>query len=53
MNVSPTMRPGNESRSGNDATHEEGGTTEVTRLATATTTEPTTPRTIGERMAGG
>jgi hypothetical protein len=55
MNVSPTIRPGNECRSapviGSVATHEDGGTTDVTRLATATMTEPTTPRTIGERTA--
>jgi hypothetical protein len=56
MNVNPTIRPGRECRRspviGNAATHEEGGTTDDTRLAKATTTEPTSPRTIGERMAG-
>ena len=52
MNVNPTIRPGNEWRSGTAATHDDAGTTDVTRLATATTTEPTTPRTTGERMSG-
>jgi hypothetical protein len=52
MKVSPTIRPGNEPRNGMDATHDEGGTTDVTRLAKATMTEPTTPRTNGDRTAG-
>jgi hypothetical protein len=54
--VSPIIRPGSEARRslviGKDATHDEGGTTDVTRLADATVTEPTIPRTSGERMAG-
>jgi hypothetical protein len=52
MNVNPTIRPVKEWRSGIGATQEDAGTTDVTRLATATTTAPTTPRTIGERMSG-
>lgn len=52
MNVNPTIRPGKEWRNGIGAAQHDAGTTDVTRLASATTTEPTTPRTIGERMSG-
>ncbi len=52
MNVNPTIRPVKEWRSAMEATQDDAGTTDVTRLASATTTAPTTPRTIGERMAG-
>ncbi|GAA0951838.1 hypothetical protein GCM10009554_53920 [Kribbella koreensis] len=49
MNASPVIRPGSVDRRslaiGNDATHDDSGTTEVTKEAAATTHEPITPRT--------
>jgi hypothetical protein len=56
MNASPVIRPGRVDRRslaiGSDATHEDSGTTDVTRDAAATTQDPTTPRTNadGTRM---
>jgi hypothetical protein len=52
MKVSPIIRPGKVARRsltiGNEATHEDSGTTDVTSEAAATMHEPTTPRTNGD-----
>ncbi len=49
MNVSPVIRPGKVARRslaiGSDATHDDSGTTDVTKDAAATMHEPASPRT--------